>query len=153
MMEIIVALEKDLETVSMITRTTIKEIYPKYYPAGAVDFFCKYHSEDKIKAAIQKGRVFLLEDEGQKVGTVSIKDNHIYRLFVLPEYQGKGYGRALMDFAEEKVFENNDTVELDSSLPAKNIYIKRGYKETGYHVVDTDNGDFLCYDVMVKHKQ
>lgn len=152
-MEIIAAREKDLRLVSDITQTTIREIYPKYYPAGAVEFFCRHHSEDRILADIKKGTVYLLEDDGRQVGTVTVEDNHINRLFVLPECQGKGYGRALMDFAEKKAFENCDIVELDSSLPAKKIYMKRGFKETGYHVIDTGNGDFLCYDVMVKHKQ
>ena len=35
-----------------------------------------------------------------------------------------------------------------ASLPAKPIYKKRGYRETEYHTVQTENGDFLCYDVM-----
>ncbi|MCR5803108.1 MAG: GNAT family N-acetyltransferase [Clostridia bacterium] len=151
-MDINFAQEKDLETVRSITQTTIKEIYPKYYPAGAVDFFIRHHSDDRIASDIKKGRVYILTDEGQKVGTVTIEDNHIFRLFVLPKYQGKGYGRALMDHAEKKAFENSDTIVLDSSLPAKKIYMKRGFKETEYHVIDTGNGDFLCYDVMEKHK-
>ncbi len=37
---------------------------------------------------------------------------------------------------------------MDASLPAKRIYRKRGYKETEYNTVKTDNGDYLCYDVM-----
>ena len=36
----------------------------------------------------------------------------------------------------------------ESSLPAKQIYLKRGYKETEYNLIKTENGDFLCYDVM-----
>lgn len=151
-MEIVIAHEKDLGTVNSITQITIREIYPKYYPKGAVDFFSKHHSEDKIAADIKNGKVYILTDEGQQVGTVTVEDNHINRLFVLPKYQGRGYGRALMDFAENKALENNDTIVLDSSLPAKKIYMKRGFKETEYHMINTGNGDFLCYDVMVKHK-
>ena len=30
---------------------------------------------------------------------LTIKENEICRLFVLPEYQGKGYGRLLLDHA------------------------------------------------------
>ena len=40
-MKIILANESDLDTVRMIAQTTIKKIYPMYYPSGAVDFFSK----------------------------------------------------------------------------------------------------------------
>ena len=36
----------------------------------------------------------------------------------------------------------------DASFPAKRIYLKRGYKETEYNIIEADNGDCLCYDVM-----
>ncbi|MBO4461016.1 MAG: GNAT family N-acetyltransferase, partial [Clostridiales bacterium] len=62
--------------------------------------------------------------------------------------QHKGYGRTLLDFAEKEILKNYSFVEMDASLPAKRIYRKRGYKETEYNTVKTDNGDYLCYDVM-----
>ena len=37
-----------------------------------------------------------------------------------------------------------------SSLSAKSIYLKRGYKEVEYHTISTKNDDYLCYDVMKK---
>ena len=39
-------------------------------------------------------------------------------------------------------------IVLDASLPAKRIYRKRGYVDAEYHTIQTDSGDFLCYDVM-----
>ena len=36
----------------------------------------------------------------------------------------------------------------DASFPAKRIYKLRGYKEIGYNMIETENGDYLCYDVM-----
>ena len=62
-----------------------------------------------------------------------------------------GYGRALMDFAEKMISKETDTVVLDASLPAKKIYLLRGYKATDYNMIKTDNGDYLCFDVMERH--
>ncbi|MCH5274121.1 MAG: GNAT family N-acetyltransferase [Lachnospiraceae bacterium] len=43
---------------------------------------------------VQSGRVFLCYDSEQNaVGTVTLKDNEICRLFVLPEYQKRGFVR------------------------------------------------------------
>ena len=150
--EIIRASLEDMEAVRNITHTTIRAVYPKYYPQGAVDFFSAHHSDDKIASDISAGYVYILKTEGSYAGTVTISENHINRLFVLPEYQGKGFGRALMDLSEDTIFRSYDRVELDASLPAKRIYIKRGYKETEYNIIDTPDGDHLCYDVMAKER-
>jgi len=140
----------DFEAVKHITQTTIRAVYPKYYPEGAVDFFCRHHSAECILSDIEAGKVYILEIDNSYVGTVTIDEIHINRLFVLPDCQHKGYGRMLMDFAEEKILTQYDHVELDASFPAKKIYIKRGYRETEYNIIETASGDKLCYDVMVK---
>ena len=149
-MQIILATKNDLEDVRNITQTTIKEIYPKYYPSGAVQFFGDHHCDEHIISDIAEGKVYLLQSGDQFVATVTVSDNNITRLFVLPEHQHKGYGKELLDFAEEKIAENFDAVVIDASFPAKQIYKKRGYIEIEYNVIETENGDHLCYDVMEK---
>ena len=44
-----------------IIQTTIDEIYPRYYPKGAVEFFKEHHIDSNILNAIMNGIVFLLE--------------------------------------------------------------------------------------------
>ena len=56
----------------------------------------------------------------------------------------------MMDFGEEKIAENYDSVHIDSSLAAKEMYLKRGYHETLTCKIDADNGDILVYDEMEK---
>lgn len=137
--------------VKEITHTTIKAIYPKYYPGGAVDFFLQHHTDEKIIDDIKAGKVYILQlDNDEYVGTVTVDGNEIKRLFVLPEYQHKGHGRALMDHAEIVIAQDYHEIVLDASLPAKSIYRKRGYVETDYHIIIADNGDYLCYDEMKK---
>ena len=145
------AKETDFDSVKDITQTTIWSVYPKYYPSGAVQFFSNHHSDDRIRADIVAGIVFLIEVDGTAIGTVTVADNEINRLIVLPDFQRKGYGRELMDFAEEIIRKKHDYIILDASLPAKQIYLKRGYVTTKYNMIETENGDYLCYDVMEKH--
>ena len=134
-----------------ITCETIQTIYPHYYPEGAVDFFIRHHSDENIDADIEAGKVFIMEIDKAIIGTVTIKDNEICRLFVLPQYQKNGYGRALLDFSEKQVSKSSEKIRLDASLPAKEIYIKRGYKEIESHSILTPNGHYLCYDIMEKN--
>lgn len=141
----------DFAIVRHITRTTIETIYPHYYPAGAVAFFLAHHNDAAIKQDIDEKRVFLcISDNGQAVGTVTVKENDIGRLFVLPAHQGHGYGGKLLAFAEKIVSERYAAAVLDASFAAKEIYLRHGYSPTGYHTIKTENGDFLCYDTMEK---
>lgn len=84
------------------------------------------------------------------VGTVTVKENAVNRLFVLPEYQFRGYGSQLMDFAETKIAEKYSNIHIDSSLAAKEMYLKRGYQEKKTCRIQADNGDILIYDEMEK---
>lgn len=150
-MELRYATGKDKELIEFITRKTIEDIYPHYYARGAVDFFLSHHSSERILEDIQAQRVVLLYTDSQEaVGTVTIKNNEICRLFVLPQYQKNGYGKKLIEFAEEVISRQYDMIQLAASLPAKAIYLHRGYVEVESHVIPTDNGDYLCYDVMQK---
>jgi GNAT superfamily N-acetyltransferase len=145
------AIAMDLDTVKNITYETIQTIYPHYYPKGAVDFFIGHHSYENIAEDIESGKVFILEEDGVAVGTVTIKGIEICRLFVLPSYQKKGYGKVLLEFSEKHISKGSKKIRVDASLPAKEIYLKRGYKEIESHSIATINGDYLCYDIMEKN--
>ena len=149
-MHITKAMLENFEEVKQITRNTISEIYPHYYPKGAVDFFLTHHRDENIRNDILSELVYLLTDNNEAIGTVTIKENEICRLFVLPKHQHKGAGSILLTFAEELIAESYPEICIDSSLPAKNLYLKRGYAVTEAHTILTENGDVLCYDRMVK---
>lgn len=149
-MHIVKATHENFAQVKHITHQTISQIYPHYYPAGAVAYFLAHHSDAGIAKDIAGGCVFLLMNNETPVGTVTINGNEINRLFVLPEYQRMGYGRQLLRFAEERIADTYAEIELHSSLPAKCIYLNRGYKFIEAHQITTENGDVLCYDLLKK---
>ncbi|SHH76421.1 Ribosomal protein S18 acetylase RimI [Sporobacter termitidis DSM 10068] len=134
-------------TVRAIVRETITAVYPRYYPKGAVDFFLAHHHDAGILEDIERGRVYVFSAGGAVIGTGSVKENEIYRLFVLPAFQGRGFGREFLDFMEKMLFAVYGEIRLDASLPAQSMYIKRGYEERAYHKLPA-NGDYLCYYEM-----
>lgn len=151
-MKIAQATIEHLDIVNTIVKTTIEEIYPCYYPQGAVDFFRNHHSSDNIKLAILNKSVYLLIEDGIYVGTGSINQNEINRLFILPKYQGKGYGTFIMDVLENMIYEKYSDIQLDASFPAYEMYLHRGYESVQYRKISTKNGHYLCYNVMKKSK-
>ena len=149
-MNYIIATKKDLDTIYNLVQNTIKTIYPKYYPSEVVDFFCEHHNKDNIYKDIEQGVVGLLIVDGNIVGTGSFNENHITRVYVNPDYQGKGYGSYIMQCLENTISTSYDTVYLDASLPASHLYEKRGYKTIEHNKWNVANGRVLVYEVMEK---
>lgn len=149
------AKKDDLQTVYKVVQHTIKTTYPKYYPAEVVDFFCEHHSKDAIAKDIENGYVSVLKIEENIVATGCFVDNHITRVYVLPEYQKKGYGTFIMKNIEASISEKYDKAYLDASLPAAALYEKLGFSTIKHERYPVENGVILAYEVMEKelHKK
>lgn len=149
-MEYIIANESQSKEIFNLVQKTIKIVYPKYYPKEVVDFFCELHSEDKILADIQKGCLGVLTENGRILGTGSYDGNHITRVYVNPDFQGKGYGSFIMQSLENQISLSYNTVNLDASLPASHFYEKRGYITKSHEIYPVKNGVILVYEIMQK---
>ncbi|MBD5137431.1 MAG: GNAT family N-acetyltransferase [Lachnospiraceae bacterium] len=147
-MEYIKATNENIDYVFNIVQNTVTTIYPKYYPKEVVDFFSEHHSKDNITMDIEKGNVGILVDNNQIVGTGSHDGNHITRVYVLPEFQRKGYGSFIMQCLEDEIAEKYNTVLLDASLPACHLYEKRGYNTIKHEKLFVANDAVLVYEVM-----
>lgn len=149
-MEYIRATLEDTERIYKIVQDTIKMVYPKYYPKEVVDFFCEHHSMDNVIRDINLGVVGVLMDDGIMIGTGCYQDNHITRVYVLPEFQGRGYGSYIMQQLENRIAEFYDSVFLDASLPAAHLYEKRGYQTIRHDKWNVENDAVLVYEIMEK---
>lgn len=148
--EYIQATRKDIEVVFDIVQASIKYTYPKYYPQEVVDFFCDLHCKENILKDITGGLVGILLVDGTPVGTGCYRDNHITRVYVFPEYQGKGYGSYIMEWLETKISEKYSKSILDASLPASHLYEKRGYYTIEHCKYPVENDVILVYEIMEK---
>lgn len=147
---IILANEQQIEEITNVVQCTIKEIYTKYYRDEVVSFFCKWHSIEKILEDVKAKKVYVILDNDKIVATGTADGEHITRVYVLPGYQGRGYGSAIMDFLEQKIISENGVAWLDSSLPAGKFYHSRGYVTKEHREYDLENGKVLEYEVMRK---
>lgn len=149
-MEYIKAEEKHADDIFRIVQNTIISVYPKYYPKEVVDAFCEFHSRENIIKDINNGNVRILIKGGVPVGTGGRDENHITRLYVLPEYQGNGYGTFIMDRIEEEIAQEYNAVSLEASLPGIIMYEHRGYTAVRHEIFECENGVMLVYGVMEK---
>lgn len=147
---ILLANELQIADVTNVVQCTIKEVYEKYYRDEVVSFFCEWHNIEKISEDIIAKKVYVMLDNNRIVATGTADGEHITRVYVLPEYQGRGYGSAMMDFLEQKIIKENGAAWLDSSLPAGKFYHSRGYVTKEHREYALDNGKILEYEVMRK---
>lgn len=141
---------EELQIVYDVVQHTIKTIYPKYYPKEVVDFFSEHHSMNAIEKDIENGYAGVLKIDGNIVATGCFVDNHITRVYVLPEYQKKGYGTFIMENIETQISEKYDKAYLDASLPAAALYEKLGFSTIKHERYPVENGVILAYEVMEK---
>ena len=96
------------------------------------------------------GYVSVLKIDGNIVGTGCIVDNHITRVYVLPEHQKMGYGTFVIKNIEAQISKKYDKAYLDASLPAAALYEKWGFSTIKHERYPVKNGVILAYEVMEK---
>lgn len=148
--EYIKASKKDIDVILNIVQMSITSTYPKYYPKEVVDFFSNLHCKENILNDINDELVGMLLIDGVCVGTGCYRENHITRVYVLPEQQGNGYGSYIMNCLESIISANYSKALLDASLPASHLYEKRGYSTIEHCKYPVKNEVVLVYEVMEK---
>lgn len=142
----------EAEKICYIVRHTKDMIYPDYYTRAVAEYVDRYYTLEIIKSDIEQERTRVLIKDGEIIATGSRVDNHIMRVYVLPEYQGQSFGSKIMDELEKEIFAGFDDCELESSLPACIFYENRGYKTMKHIKEDIGDGKCMIYELMRKEK-
>jgi hypothetical protein len=109
--------------------------------------------EDMIDRYIDKGKMYVLDDNGIKCECVVIDVGNgvleIKNIATVPEYQGKGYAKAMIDFIITKYREEYSTLQVGTGDSPMTIpfYEKCGFVRS--HIVPnffTDNYDHPIYE-------
>ncbi|MEJ7611458.1 MAG: GNAT family N-acetyltransferase [Ferruginibacter sp.] len=94
--------------------------------------------KDNEEYITERGKGWVSIDNGRVVGfaIADRKENNIWALFVLPEYEGKGIGKRLHDMMLHWYFQQTkETVWLGTAFNtrAENFYRMQGWKQAGTH--------------------
>ena len=133
-----------------IAAATIREIYPRYYSEEVVAFFLALHNAENIEKDVLAKKTYVVYSGNLPVGTGTVDGNHLSRVFVLPSYQGKGIGSALLDYLEDMIIREWGSILLDASLSSGEFYRKRRYHQVEHREQHVANGKILSYEVMCK---
>ena len=113
-----------------------------YGPIAGEDYvkmgLAKWWTEDATVPAIRAGRVTVAEVDGTVVGIAVVGPHHsqlvLWKLYVLPEHQGKAIGSALLASVVASAAGVHPEIRvsyLDGNTPAGAFYRDKGFVETG----------------------
>lgn len=91
--------------------------------------FWQSRSRDMREIHLPGAQTFVCERDSMIAGFVSLVDGYLAALFVEPELQGQGIGRALLQFAQSRC----DQLQL--TVFTENIRAVRFYRIAGFHLL------------------
>jgi putative acetyltransferase len=100
------------------------------------DDFFKAERQQIAEQWLPASETSVYETDGRVVGSVSMIGNEVGGIFVTPEYQNRGVGRALMDH----VAASRSNLELDvfkANAIGRRFYESYGFRVVNEHVNDT----------------
>ena len=127
--------EQDAKEVSDLIRKTIRISNTKDYPAELMDQLIEIETPEHVLQRTTWTHFYVVVDNGQIIGCGAIgpywgkeDESSLFTIFVLPEYQGKGVGRAIIDTLEkDEYFLRAKRIEIPASITGVPFYLKMGY--------------------------
>ena len=127
--------ENDAEKVSTLIICTLKTTNSKDYSEESIKALEKQMQPSHILERASWTHFYVVEDNDTIIGCGAIgpywgseTESSLFTIFVLPEYQGKGIGRKIIETLEQdEYFLRAKRVEVPASITAVNFYRKLGY--------------------------
>ena len=138
----------DAEEVSALIIKTIRISNTKDYPAELMEEVVKSQQPENIIERAGWTHFYVAVDGSSIIGCGAIgpywgkeDESSLFTIFVLPEYQGKGIGRLIIETLEkDEYFLRAKRIEIPSSITACDFYKKFGYDhKNGIAEVDEEH--------------
>ncbi len=105
------------------------------------------HQQAYLQEKLDRGsRIFMLADE-EPVGIVSVTGSLIEDLYILPEYQHRGYGTVLLHYAIRQCEAVPTLWILENNTGAAKLYRREGFRETGRRSFIADGLDEIEFSL------
>lgn len=150
--------EQDVEAIVNVIRRNFLEVNVKDYGEKAMKTLASHHDVNWFKgvASYANVYVFCINDEIVGVGAISsfwgsVTESILLTIFVLPELQGNGIGRFIIQVLEQDdLFLRANRIEIPASITAVEFYRKQGYDyKNGIKELD-DEGHYRLEKFNIK---
>lgn len=156
------AKEQDLALIKEMAEATWPSAYLNIISPQQIDFMIeKMYNKGELEKQLMEGHTFLIAEEGTKhLGFAGYSiSNHekrifkLHKLYVMPNNQGKGVGKILMNEVYNLVKKAGASalqLNVNKHNAAKNFYLKAGFTIIHSVVLDIGNGFVMDDYVMEK---
>lgn len=163
MIRLFEAMTQDLKTIQEIAYQTWPATYGKILSKEQLNYMLsQFYSEESLKNNVQNGHHFLLAKEDNiALGFVSYEHNYkqepvtrIHKIYILPQTQGKGIGKLLIDAVEDLAKENHSvalSLNVNRFNKALTFYQKIGFEIIGEEDIEIGRG-YLMEDYKMEKK-
>lgn len=122
------ARREDADGISRVIVAALRETNAKDYSEAVIARVAQNFSPTAVHGLMEHRIVFVAATADQVVGTASLDDLVVRTVFVQPEWQSRGVGRALMSEVERVAIERGVSVlAVPSSVTAEPFYAKLGF--------------------------
>jgi ribosomal protein S18 acetylase RimI-like enzyme len=153
----------DIKIIQKITNITWPITYGEILSQEQLDYMLGlFYSDEALAKQIEnKEQLFyLISDSSSTIGFIGIEHNYkneaitkIHKIYLLPETQGKGYGKIVFDSIEKLALENNSSalsLNVNRFNTALNFYKKIGFEIKETVDIEIGNGYLMEDYVMGK---
>jgi putative acetyltransferase len=116
---------EDFDAVTILWRIAREKSLPELERSKGHYF---YEDQDFFRNHIlTENRVFVVESNSRPVAFMAIRDDFIDRLYVHPDHQNRGIGKALLDYARQLSPEHLWLYTLQINMDARAFYERNGF--------------------------
>lgn len=160
-MKITVVTQNQLPIIKDLAYAIWPDAYGKILSNEQLDYMLELiYNVDSLQKQLEQKHIFLLvEDENQFIGFASYELNYknsnktkIQKIYILPSIQGKGIGKKMITFIEEKAIENQQKsliLNVNKFNKAKDFYLSQGFLISYSEVIDIGRG-FIMDDYVLE---
>jgi diamine N-acetyltransferase len=158
------AIISDIKTIQEIAHISWAVTYGPILSAIQLEYMLDLiYSDDSLLQQFQKKQqiFYLIVDQNVSVGFFSIEHQYknenvtrIHKIYLLPETQGKGFGKFAIDKITEIALEKNAkklSLNVNRFNNAIHFYQKIGFETIGEEDIEIGNG-YLMEDFMLEKK-
>ncbi|MBR2468468.1 MAG: GNAT family N-acetyltransferase [Clostridia bacterium] len=139
--------EKDIPELHDVIEKTCRISFAPYYPQSVIEDTINSLNCEKLKERAGWTHFYVIKEEDKIVGCGaigaywgSLTESSLFTIFVDPDYQGKGYGRVIMETLEaDEYAKRASRIEIPASLYAIPFYRHMGYEHKNGVLTFEDN--------------